>query len=44
MASLAQRTPVAAIPEEPLVTTIGDDVIYHHCLRVLPLFLAQTLQ
>ena len=46
MASFAQRTPVAPIPEQFLITTVWDDVIHHSGFRValvLPALLAQRM-
>ena len=44
MASLAQRTPVAAVPEESLVASVGNDVVHHRSLHVLALLHALDAQ
>lgn len=37
VAALAQRSPVAAVPEETLVASVGDDMVHHCGLHVLAL-------
>ena len=36
MAVLTKRLPVAPIPEQFLVTTMGNDVVNHRCFDILP--------
>lgn len=42
--ALAQRLPVASIPEQRLISTVRDDVIYHRSLPVLTLLHAPDAQ
>ena len=42
MTSLTQRLPIALIPEQPLVSTVWDDVIHHGCSDNLSFRLAKN--
>ena len=44
VAVLAERLPVAPIPEQFLVTTMGNDVVNHGCLNILTLGKATNTQ
>lgn len=44
MAWLAQRLPVRSIPEEVLISTMGNDVVNHSGLRVSPGLLTRSAQ
>ena len=44
MASLAERLPVALIPEQPLISPVRNDVIHHRCGHDLALRMTEGAQ